>query len=102
MDFWQRQNGGGTFILPLPFFERREAMDVPCKQELEFLPNVAGLPILGMFKTNIKITISYYSFEQYLRPFFVLAHNADILPDSGTGVHPCARRARLCTNQHSD
>ena len=42
MDFWQRQNGGGTFILPLPFFERREAMDVPCKQELEFLPNVAG------------------------------------------------------------
>ncbi len=92
----------GAFILPLPFFERREAMDVPCKQELEFLPNVAGLPILEMFKTNIKITISYYSFEQYLRPFFVLAHNADILPGSGTGVHPCARRARLCTNQHSD
>ena len=42
MNFWQRQNGGGTFILPLPFFERREAMDVPRKQELEFLPNVAG------------------------------------------------------------
>ncbi|KAF5070308.1 hypothetical protein DSECCO2_223780 [anaerobic digester metagenome] len=80
----------GAFILPLPFFERREAMDVPCKQELEFLPNVAGLPILEMFKTNIKITVSYFSFEQYLRPFFVLAHNADILPDSGTGVLPCA------------
>ena len=102
MDFWQRQNGGGTFILPLPFFEHREAMGVPRKQELEFLPKVARLPILGMFKTNIKITVSYFCFEQYLRPFFVLAHNADILPDSGTGVHPCTRRVRLCTNQHAN
>ena len=77
-------------------------MDVPRKQELEFLPNVAGLPILEMFKTNIKITISYNIFEQYLRPFFVLAHNADILPNSGTRVHSCARRARLCTNKHAN
>ena len=81
---------------------RRAIMGVPRKQELEFLPNVAGLSILEMFKTNIKITVSYSSFEQYLRPFFALAHNADILPDSGTGVHPCARRARLCTNQHAN
>lgn len=92
----------GAFILPLPFFERREAMGVPRKQEMEFLSNVVGLPILEMFKTNIKITVSYFSFEQYLRPFFALAHNADILPDSGTGVHPCARRVSLCTNQNED
>ena len=37
-----------------------------------------------MFKINVKITVSYFSFEQYLRRLFVLAHNADILPDSGT------------------
>ena len=81
---------------------RRAIMGVPRKQELEFLPNVAGLSILEMFKTNIKITVCYYSFEQCLRQFFVLAHNADILPDSGTGVPPCARRVRLCTNQHAN
>ena len=43
------------------------------------------LPILEMFKTNVKITVDYHSFAQYQRTFFAIAHNADILPDSGTG-----------------
>ena len=52
-----------------------------------------------MFKINTIITVYYFSFEQYLRRLFVLAHNADILPDSETGVRPFANRGGLRTNQ---
>ncbi|HZF61505.1 MAG TPA: hypothetical protein VEZ52_07790 [Desulfovibrio sp.] len=49
MDFWQRQNGGGAFILPLSFFERREAMGA-ASQASDGIPRQATPE---MFKINI-------------------------------------------------
>ena len=79
MDFRQRQNGGEPSSCRCHFLYAVRQWALPRTGA-----EAPRLTILEMFKINVKITVNYSSFEQYRRPFFALAHNADILPDSGT------------------